>query len=243
LASCRKVVGILAAGGAAGGLLGLLGAGGIQGVIAATEAIKDFSGAILLMPAVVWGRRCCSRHSRSGFPMASVMRLGAMDDPAKFTEAVRKLAPAAAQAVTIIASFRDAIKGAMAAVQQSLFQPIVDQIEPLIRTWLPALMQAGQQVANVLATRDVLSRNGFSSPPRCKLSHSSSTISLPALNGLMPAIQPVLDAFTTLSVVGSQFFRNLPRSSFRLLQLSMRGFKEPRRAVNYKHGSKLLSLV
>jgi phage-related protein len=203
-----KVIGMLAAGGAAGGLLGLLGAGGIQGVIAATEAIKDFSGAILLMPAVVGGAAVVVGTLAVAFQGVGDA-LGAMDDPAKFTEAVRKLAPAAAQAVTIIASFRDAIKGAMAAVQQSLFQPIVDQIEPLIRTWLPALMQAGQQVANVLGQAGRVVAQWLQQPAQMQAFTTFINNLVTALNGLMPAIQPVLDAFTTLSVVGSQFLPQL----------------------------------
>lgn len=203
-----KVIGLLAAGGAAGGAIGLLGGGGIQGILTATEAIKDFSGAIFLMPAVLGGAATVLGTLAVAFNGVGDA-LSSMDDPAKFTEAVRKLAPAAAQAVTIIASFRDAIKGAMAAVQQSLFQPIVDQIEPLIRTWLPALMHAGQQVASVLGQAGRVVAEWLRQPAQMQAFTQFITNLVNGLNGLMPAITPVLDAFKTLSVVGSQFFPQL----------------------------------
>lgn len=200
-----KMVGILGAGGAAGGVLGLLGAGGIQGVLAATEAIKDFSGALLLLPAGIGG--AVTILGTLAVALNGVGdALGAMDDPEKFTQAIQKLAPAAAQAVTIIASFRDAIKGAMAAVQQSLFQPLVDQIEPLIRTWLPALMQAGQQVANVLGEAGRAVAQWLQQPAQMQAFQQFIGNLVNGLNAMLPAIQPVLNAFTQLAVVGSTFF-------------------------------------
>jgi hypothetical protein len=205
LAPAMKMMAIGGAVGAGGGLLGLLGGGGVQGIMAVIGALQQLLGVIALAPAAlggavaIFGTLAAALHGVGD-------ALGAMDDPKKFTEAIQKLAPAAAEAVKIIASFSQAFKGAMQQVQQSLFQPLVDQIQPLVMTWLPALMKAGQQIAGVFGEAGRMLSQWLQQPATMAAFQEFITNLVNGLRGLLPAIQPVLDAFRTLVTVGSQFF-------------------------------------
>jgi hypothetical protein len=72
--------------------------------------------------------------------------LSSMGDTNKFIDALKELSPAARNAMETIYSFSDAMRGAREMIQESLFAPIIADLQPLIRTWLPELMHAGQAV-------------------------------------------------------------------------------------------------
>lgn len=200
-----KAAGLLGGVGAAGGVVGLLGGGGVTGLVAVVEAIKDFSGAVALMPAVVGGAATVLGTLAVAFNGVGDA-LGAIEDPAKFTEALQKLAPAAAEVVKILASFNDAFKGAMMQVQQELFAPLVDQIQPLVMTWLPALMRAGQEIAGVFGQAGRMLAEWLQQPAQMQAFQEFIGNIAQALRQMLPAIQPIADAFVRLSVVGSSFF-------------------------------------
>lgn len=206
-----KIAGGAAAGGAAGGLLGLLGGGGVQGIVSITEAVKDMSGAILLAPAAIGG--LATVFGTLAVSMNGVSdALSAMDDPAKFAKALQQLAPAAAQAVTIIAGFEQAFKGAMQQIQQSFFEPLVGQIRPLVYQWLPLLMSAGKQVASVLGQAGEVIAQWLQQPAAQAGFTEFINNLVQGLKQMLPAIKPIADAFLTLTRVGSQFFPEIADS-------------------------------
>lgn len=207
-----KGMGLASAGGSAGGLLGLLGGGGIQGVVStlggATEIVKDFSGALLLLPAVVAGAGAAVGTLAVAFNGVGDA-LKNMDDPQKFTEALNKLSPAAATVVRTIASFEQSFKGAGQAVQQEFFKPLMDQITPLVQTWLPALMHAGQGIAALFGQMGRAVAQWLEQPAQMAAFQTFIQNLEHALTALMPAMQPILNAFEQLTVVGSSFLPEL----------------------------------
>jgi phage-related protein len=205
--------------GMAGGALGLLGGGAgnalVSGMSAVVEVIQQFSGAVLLLPAAVGGAVTALGTLAVGFHGVGEA-LSAMDDPTKFAQALYNLAPAAADAVRTIASFESAFKGAMREVQQSLSAPIVRDIQPLIQTWLPALMRAGQLIAGVFGdiAHEFLA---WTQQPQVMAQFQSFIANMAnALRALLPAIQPIANAFLTLTTVGSQAFGRLSEAVVKL---------------------------
>src|SRR6516162_6252714 len=216
LGTALKSLAMVGGVGAAGGLLGLLGGGGIQTIAGVTAAIVQLSGAIALLPAAAGAGGLALGTLAVG--MHGIMdALKSMDDPAKFAVAIRQLAPAAQQVMITLSHFTDSYRGAMREVQQSLFAPIVDDIRPLIQTWLPLLMHAGQQIGAVFgqAMHQILQFMTTSGTLQAMNTFVTNITS--AMRGLLPAIQPVMEAFRTLGVVGSQF---LPQISASIVKIA-----------------------
>lgn len=201
------------AGGAAltagGGLLGLFGGGTLSGmttlITGVMEAIQQLSGAALLLPAAVGGAAASLATLAVGFHGVKEA-IGSMDDPKKFAEALRYMAPAARDAMTQIRSFTSAFRGAMQEVQQSLFAPIVADIEPLVMTWLPLLMNAGKQIAAVFGEAGHQLAGIFQDPTMINVFGQFINNLTNGIRALMPAMQPIIQAFATLGVVGSTYF-------------------------------------
>jgi hypothetical protein len=197
--------------GIAGGALGILGAGGSQGIVAVVgglaTAIGQLSGVVALLPGVVGGAVATLGTLAVAFNGVGDALGAAMEnDPKKFAESLRELAPAAAEVVTILASFTQSFKGAMQAVQQELFAPLVDQIQPLVMQWLPALMNAGKQIAGAFGQIGRSLTEWLQQPQTMAAFEAFINNLSTAIRALAPAMEPILNAFTTLSVVGSQFF-------------------------------------
>lgn len=212
---------MLGAIGVGGGLLGLLGAGGAQGAIAVIGAlasvITQLSGAVALLPAAFGGAvAVMGVFTVAMRGVGDALGAAMANDPKKFAEAIKEMGPATQSVVRGLASFTDAFKGAMRAVQDSFFQPLVGVIEPLIRTWLPMLMQAGQQIANVLGRAGAEIAGWLQQANTIEGFQEFIRNLVSAMERLLPAIQPVADAFLTLTRVGSQFFPQIADSLVRM---------------------------
>ena len=202
-------------GGAAGGGLGLLGGSGLQGLTVGlggvVEIVKDFAGAMLLVPGVVNAAVISLGTLKVGFH-GIAEELANLDDPQKFVEGLRELAPAAQQAMIQIQTFTYAFRGARQEVQESLFAPILADIQPLVQTWLPQLMNAGQQIANQFgqAMHQVF---GFFQQPEVVQGFQLFVNNLvQGFQAARNAIQPFLQAWNTLATVGSSVFERLGRA-------------------------------
>jgi hypothetical protein len=196
-------------GASAAGSLGLMGAGGLQGLVvglgAVVEMVKDFSGAMLLLPAGVNAAALSLGTLAVGFHGVG-QAISSMGDPKAFVESLRDLSPAARSFVLNIQQFTYAMRGAREMVQESLFQPIINDIAPLIQTWLPQLMRAGQQIANQFgqAFHQVFA---FFQQPAVQQGFNIFVTNL--VNGFSIArkvIEPFLSAWNTLAQVGSGAF-------------------------------------
>jgi len=216
LLSAFKSLAIAGGIGGAGGLLGLLGGGGIEGIAGITAAIAQLSGVMALIPAAAGGAGLALGTLAVG--MHGVMdALKSMDDPAKFSQAIRTMAPAAQEVMIILSHFTDSYRGAMREVQQSLFAPIVDDIRPLIQTWLPLLMHAGQQIGTVFGQAAHQFLQFITSSQNLQLMEVFVSNITQAMRALLPSMQPILEAFRTLAVVGSQF---LPQISNAIVKIA-----------------------
>lgn len=199
-------------GGAAGGSLFASAAGGANVLAAAMSAVveiaQSFVGAIALMPAVLSAAGLALGTLAVGFHGIGAA-LSSLEDPAKFTQAIRDLSPAAQQAMLQIQQFTNAFRGARNEIQNSLFAPIVADIQPLVQTWLPQLMNAGKEIASQFGGSlhqvfDFLKQGDTLSSFR---EFTSNLVS--GFQAARGAIQPFLEAWRTLATVGSSVFPRL----------------------------------
>lgn len=199
-------------GGAAGGALGVLVSGGLQTLATAMSAVveiaQSFVGAIALIPAVA---------SAAGLALGTLVvgfhgigqALSSIGDPKKFMESIKDLSPLAREAMLTIQSFTEAFRGARDQIQDSLFAPIIADIQPLIQTWLPALMNAGKQIGNEFG-QSMHQVFAFMQQPAQMASFKTFTDNLvTGFSAARGAIQPFLAAWTTLATVGSGVFERL----------------------------------
>jgi len=193
----------------AAGALGIMGGGGLHELTivagAALEVMKDFAGAMLLLPAGISAAAVSLGTLAAGFHGVA-QAIGSIGDPAKFIESLRELSPAAREFVISIERFSYAIRGAREMVQESLFQPLIADIQPLVYTWLPLLMQAGQRLASEFGQsfRQVFQ---FLLQPETQTAFQTFTNNLVhGFQAVRGAIQPFMEMMRTLTTVGSQIF-------------------------------------
>jgi hypothetical protein len=199
-------------GGGAGASLGLLGGAGIQGLTTGVggilEVLKDFSAAMLLVPGVVNGAVLSLGTLAVGFHGVA-QELQSLEDPQKFLQGLRELAPAAQQAMLQIQGFTYAMRGARLMVQESLFEPIIRDIQPLIQTWLPQLMNAGQRIANEFGQAFHQVFQFFQQPAVIQGFQQFVGNMVRGFQAARTAIEPFLSAWNTLAAVGSGVFERM----------------------------------
>lgn len=192
---------------ALGGLGAIGGAAGVQGIVEVADAVRQLSGALLLLPAaaggvgVVMGTMKIALHG-VGDALKDMMA----DDPKKFLDDIKDMAPAAAHAMLQVAQFRDMFKLGGGAIQTSFFNQINADIAPLIQTWLPALVAGGSKVAGVIGGMADQFAKLLMQPQMLQAFGAFIDNISKGLQAMAPAMKPLLDIFTQLSVVGSSFF-------------------------------------
>lgn len=209
-ASFGKVAGMSLAVPSLGGLAGIGGGAGVQGIVEMADAVRQLSGVLGLLPAaasgigVVMGTMKIAFHG-VGDALKSMMA----DDPKKFLQDIANMGPAAAHSMLQIAQFRDQFKMAGGAIQDSFFTKVAADIQPLIQTWLPALTRAGSQISGVMGqAADQFAKLLMQPQTMAAFTAFINNISK-GLYSLEPAMKPLMNIFTQLSVVGSSFFSQI----------------------------------
>lgn len=199
-------------GGAAAGQLFASGAGAINLLAVAMGAVveiaESFVGAIALIPAAVNAAVLSIGPLIVGFHGIG-QAISSIGDPVKFIQAIRDLSPAAQQAMLTIQSFTSAFRGARDQIQESLFAPMLADIEPLVQTWLPQLMRAGQAIANEWGQAFHQIFQLFQTPQIQQGFKSFVDNLVTGFQAARGAIEPLLQAWNTLAGVGSQTFQRL----------------------------------
>jgi hypothetical protein len=205
-----KIAGLTLGATALGGLAGLGGAAGVQGIVEMADAVKQLSGALGLLPAIVSGVGFSLGTLQVAFHGVSDALTDMMAaDPKKFLEDIKNMGPVAAQAMLGVAQFRDQFKLAGGAVQDSFFAKIIGDIAPLIQTWLPAVTQAMSGIASIFGDAahqfaGLLQQPGAMNAFQQFINNLGS-----GLKALEPAMVPLLNIFNQLTVVGSSLFQEL----------------------------------
>lgn len=205
-----KISGLTLALPSLGGLAGLGGAASIQGLVGVAGAVKDLAGGLALLPAVVSGVGFSMSTLQLAFRGVGDALTDMMsDDPKKFLEGLKEMGPVAAQSMLQIAQLRDQFKLAAAAPQESFFSQIAGQIAPLIQTWLPAVTQGMAQVAGVFGQMASQVATLLMQPAAMSAFQQFVDNISAGLAAMQPAIAPLLEIFTQLTVVGSSTFKDI----------------------------------
>lgn len=180
----------------------------IQSLAGLGVAAAQASGSLLLLPAAgvaagaVFGTLALGV---AGFGDA----MKNLDDPAKFAEAVGKLAPAAREAATAVREVKPAFDGLRLDVQQRLFAGVGAEIEQVATAYLPVLRTGLGGIAGELniAAR---SFSDFATSP-ATLADTSTILGnvRAALGELTPAGTAAAQAFRDIAAVGSGFLPQL----------------------------------
>ena len=202
--------------GALGGLAGLLGSGatglGIQGIVGITGAISDMAGALGTLPGVIaavssaqatWQVSMLGIEDSLGV-LGEAIKTGELDAQ-KFGETLKGLSPSAQNAMVGLANMLPVIREMTTATQESFFSQFVDDIKPLIGTYLPLVSQHLQNMAELLG--------GFVHGLAEWAQQSSVVRTFGNILGnieegfrvLQPIVQPVADSILSIVSVSSQF--------------------------------------
>lgn len=202
-----KISGLTLAVPSLAGLAGLGGASAVQGLVGMADAVKQLSGALGVLPAVMSAVEFSSATLQVAFHgVADALQDMMADDPKKFLQDIANMGPFAAQTMLQIAQFRDGFKGSAGAVQDSFFAQIVNDVKPLIQTWLPAVTTAMVKVSGVFGEA-AHQLAGVLMQPESARAFTAFVDNLAAgLKALEPAIEPLVGIFTQLVTVGSSFF-------------------------------------
>ncbi|OIN79350.1 phage tail protein [Mycobacterium malmoense] len=206
-ASFAKIAGLTLSVPSLGGLAGIGGAAGVQGIVEVADAVRQLSGALGLLPAAAAGVGVVMGTLKVAFHgVGDALKDMMADDPKKFLQDIANMGPAAAHSMLQIAQFRDQFKLAGGAIQDSFFKQIANDIAPLIQTLLPALTKAGSQIATIMGQgADQFAKLLMQPQMLQSFAIFIDNIS-DGLRAMQPAMAPILDTFTRLSVVGSSFF-------------------------------------
>lgn len=205
-----KISGMVLGGGALGGLAGLAGGAAVQGLVSMADAARQLSGVFGLLPAVISGAAISMGTLKIAFHgVGDALKDMMADDPKKFLDDIKNMGPVAAQAMLQIAQFRDMFKLAGASIQDSFFRQIIADIQPLIQSWLPLLTQGMSQLSATFGQAAHQFAGLLMQPATMQAFNTLIANMVSGLQALMPAMQPLLDIFTRLTVVGSSFFAEI----------------------------------
>jgi hypothetical protein len=198
-----KIAGLSLGAVSLGGLAGLGGAAGVQGIVELAGAAEQLSGVLGLLPSIMAGVGFSAGTLDVAFRnVGAALKDMMSDDPKKFLEDIKDMAPAAAQALLQVAGFRDQIKLGGAAVQESFFSQIAADIAPLIQTWLPAIVSGMSQVSGIFGEA-AHKFAGLLQQPGAMNAFTQFIANLSAgLKALEPAMVPLFNIFSQLTVVG-----------------------------------------
>jgi hypothetical protein len=202
-----KVAGMTLAVPAVGGLAGIAGGAGLMGLTEIAGAVKQLSGVLGLLPATISGVLFSVGTLKIAFRgVGDALKDMMADDPKKFLEDIKDMAPAAAQAMLQLAGFRDQFKLAMGVPQQAFFAQILGDIRPLVQTWLPAISSGMSQIATIFG-QAAHQLAGLLQQPQMMAAFQQFVANLgEGLKALQPALGPLVHMFTTLTTVGASFF-------------------------------------
>lgn len=179
----------------------------IPGLVSLLDSLTDLLGLLGLLPGLAFA--AVAGVAALGVAFEGVGEaLGAMDDPEKFAEALKKLSPAAAQVVQDFAQLRDEFGQLRAATQQAFFEPLVGQVQRLA-TVIPTLQGGLQGVAGEVGNIAAAWADwAFSMPATIQLGQIFENIRAAAQN-LAPGIVAIAQALTDMALVGARMLPQL----------------------------------
>ena len=175
-------------------------------------AVAQATKAILVLPAV-------ATAGAAAFGSLTIATMGFGDaikdigDPDKFATALQNLSPNAQQAALAIQAVMDPLKELKTATQDALFADFGPMINQLVNEYLPTVQRLTVGVAGAF---NALASEAFDSLMSPQVFDSISNIVnniVQAFQNLAPAVDPLIQAFTKLTEVGSGFLPGIANAA------------------------------
>ncbi len=176
-------------------------------------ALSPAVGAVALLPGVAIAAGAAMGTLKLG--MMGVTDAISEQNPAKYAEALGKLAPAARDSVTAIRDMQPAFQGLRLDVQGALFKDLAGTIRGVVASGLPVLRTGLVGIATEFNT--IAQRVGAFLQQRDTLVDVGTIFAnvRTAVANLGGAVRPLLQAFRDLGVVGSEFLPGLASGAAR----------------------------
>ncbi|AHN84040.1 tail length tape measure protein [Mycobacterium phage Hawkeye] len=188
---------------ALGGLGGLAGAGGVQGVFALAGAIADMSGALGVLPGIAGAAAVAVgtvelATNRFGEALKS---LGTDD----LAEKIKDMAPAAQYVAVELNTLLPVFKNFQKNAEQAFFEPLQGVATRLTQTFMPTVQGAVNQVANIIGSTGAGLADWLMKPEQQRDIQAFLQNVVEGLSNASQAAQPLLQAFTDIMKVSSDF--------------------------------------
>lgn len=176
----------------------------------AGKIAHGIGAAFALLPAAMLAGGLAAGALKVGLlGVGDALKAGLAGDTAAFEEALKGLAPEAAQVVREFAALKPALSEIKSAVQGNLFGPLIGQLGPLASSYLPlvggALMNIAAQFGQ--AAKDSIA---FLTIPETVSKMGGAFINAStAVGNMVGGLEGLLQAFLPLVTVGSSFLPGL----------------------------------
>lgn len=193
---------------AAAGLASNAATAGVGGLVAVVGALAQSAGAALLVPAAITAVAFsvnALKVASKGFGEA----LASMDDPAKFAEAIKNLAPSARESALAFQGLKEPLDALQLGAQQRLFTDLGKIITQTGKNVLPQLGLSYEQIA-IHANAALLSTLRFinTSATLADIDHIADNSAL-SFGHISEVLKPLASVFIDLTAVGSEWLVKL----------------------------------
>lgn len=174
-------------------------------------AVVGLSGALGVLPSMAFAGGLALGALAigvSGFGEA----MSSMDDPAKFAEAIGKLAPEARSTAVAIRDLRPQFDGLKAAVQDKLFTGMAGELRTLTGALLPTLQGQLVATAGSINSTGRAFAGWMSTPSTVTDINTALGGSQRFLDGLLASLLPVSAAFLDIGVVAAPYMDRMGAS-------------------------------
>lgn len=171
-------------------------------------AVVGLSGALAVMPSMAFAGALglgALAIGTQGFGDA----LSSMDDPAKFAEAIGKLAPEARATAVAIRDLKPQFDGLKTAVQNQLFAGLSTELRDLTGALLPTMQSQLVATAGSLNATAKGFTGWMSAPSTVADINTALDGSRGFLDGILRSLLPVTQAFLDIGVVAAPYVRQM----------------------------------
>lgn len=206
LAKAAKIaaVGLTAITAAAGAMKGL----GII-VLGLVNAVKQLSGAALIVPGVIAQFGIAAGVAKLGFGRLKIAMEAAGKTGAEFDEAIKPLSPTMQKVAKESQKFAARIKSLRDIASDQMFAGLNDDIRNLGETLLPFVEKGVAQVGRSLNSAKNAFRDFLAQPRTIRDLETAFALTGVAINNVSRGIQPFLNALRDIGIEGMKVFTEL----------------------------------
>lgn len=181
-------------------------------VLGAAGAIKQLSGAVVLLPGILVALGVAGSIAFVAIKGVKEAFTAAGKEGEDFDEAIKDLSPVMKEVAIGAQGFRKELKGLRDIASDNMFRGFGKEVEALGRAYMPILEKGVSRVSSALK----VAKDGFvtflANPETVKGTNEIFGLTEKVLRNIFIATRPVLDAFRDLAIVGLEAGESLTNS-------------------------------